>query len=400
MVAYGETAYSISLHLPVSFYVSHDCCHLSPHPIRLSVSPSLQHIVFDYDINDTGSGDLGLALEDPCDLDQVITPDLQRVFLPVVYGFIFILGITGNGLVWMVLGCQRRSKLSLTDHYRLHLSAADLLFVLTLPFWAADAALTDWRFGLGTCVAVHVIYTVNLYGSVLILAFVSLDRYLAVVKATDAHTRQLLARRLVFVGAWSPAALLAVSDIVFARTWEAGDGTIVCQRLYPADNAPLWESVFHLQLVLVGLLVPGLVLLACYCVIVSRLTRIGPLQGQSQKRRAVRTTVALIVCFFLCWLPYGAGITVDALMRLEVLPRGCSLEVVLSVWLAVAEPMAFAHCCLNPLLYAFLGADFKRSARQEDSTLGRLISSMTSPPPRRPGTSTTTESESFSLHSS
>ena len=74
----------------------------------LSLSPSLQHIAFDHDINDTGSGDLGLTLEDPCDLDQVITPDLQRVFLPVVYGFIFVLGITGNGLVVMVLGCQRR----------------------------------------------------------------------------------------------------------------------------------------------------------------------------------------------------------------------------------------------------------------------------------------------------
>ncbi|XP_062317822.1 C-X-C chemokine receptor type 4-like [Osmerus eperlanus] len=246
-----ETAYSLSLHLLVSFYVSHDCC---PSYLSLCLCLSLPpySILCLTDINDTGSGDFGLALENPCDLDQVITPDLQRVFLPVVYGFIFVLGITGNGLVLMVLGCKRRSKLSLTDRYRLHLSAADLLFVLTLPFWAADAALTDWRFGLGNCVAVHVIYTVYLYGSVLILAFISLDRYLAVVKATDAHTsrtRQLLARRLVFVGAWSPAALLAVSDIVFARTWEAGYGTIVCQRLYPADNAPLWVSVFHLQLV-------------------------------------------------------------------------------------------------------------------------------------------------------
>ena len=191
---------------------------------------------------------------------------------------------------------------------------------------------------------------------------------------------------------------MAVSDIVFARTWEAGDGTIVCQRLYPADNVPLWMSVFHLQLVLVGLVVPGLVLLVCYCVIVSRLTRGEPLQWQRHKLRAVRTTVALVLCFFLCWLPYGAGITVDVLMRLEVLPRGCSLEVVLGVWLAVAEPMAFAHCCLNPLLYAFLGADFKRSVRRADSTLGRVVSSLKIPPPRRPGT--TTESESFSLHSS
>ena len=60
--------------------------------------------------------------------------------------------------------------------------------MLALPFWAVDAALTDWRFGLGACVGVHAIYTVNLYGSVLILAFISLDRYLAVVRATDVHT--------------------------------------------------------------------------------------------------------------------------------------------------------------------------------------------------------------------
>ncbi|KAM8838251.1 C-X-C chemokine receptor type 4-like [Synchiropus picturatus] len=363
-----------------------------------------EHILVDF--NDTGSGsgsgsgDLGVDLEELCDVDYVVTADLQQVFLPVVYALIFTLGITGNGLVVIVLGCQRRSKCSLTDRYRLHLSAADLLFVLALPFWAVDAALSDWRFGAATCVGVHVIYTVNLYGSVLILAFISLDRYLAVVRPTDTNTgglRQLLAHRLVYVGAWLPAALLAVPDLVFARTQEGGEGSTLCQRFYPASNAPLWVAVFHLQLVLVGLVIPGLVLLVCYCVIVTRLTR-GPLGGQRQKRRAVRTTIALVLCFFVCWLPYGAGISVDALLRLEVLPRSCSLESVLGVWLAVAEPMAFSHCCLNPLLYAFLGAGFKSSARRA-LTLSRA-SSLKVLPRRRTGASTTTESESSSLHSS
>ena len=86
-------------HLLVSFYVSYDS-------FSLSLYLSLQHIVFD--VNDTDSGNLGVDLEEPCDLNQVITPDLQRVFLPVFYGFIFVLGIAGNGLVVMVLGCQRR----------------------------------------------------------------------------------------------------------------------------------------------------------------------------------------------------------------------------------------------------------------------------------------------------
>ncbi|KAM6948853.1 C-X-C chemokine receptor type 4-like [Aplochiton taeniatus] len=363
-----------------------------------------EHFLLGYDFNDTGSGsgsgELGGDFEEPCNLEQLVTPELLRVFLPIIYAIIFILGITGNGLVVMVLGCQRRSKHSLTDRYRLHLSAADLLFVLALPFWAVDASLADWRFGEVACVGVHVIYTVNLYGSVLILAFISLDRYLAVVRATDTHTssmRHLLAHRLVYVGAWLPAGLLAVPDLVFARTQEAGDGMMVCNRFYPEENASVWVSVFRLQLVLVGLVVPGLVLLVCYCVIVTRLTR-GPLGGQRQKRRAVRTTVALVLCFYVCWLPYGVGIFVDALVRLEVLPRGCGLENGLEVWLAVAEPMAYAHCCLNPLLYAFLGAGFKSSARRA-LTLNRA-SSLKILPRKRTGASTTTESESSSLHSS
>uniref|UniRef100_A0A3B4GL57 C-X-C chemokine receptor type 4-like n=1 Tax=Pundamilia nyererei TaxID=303518 RepID=A0A3B4GL57_9CICH len=359
-----------------------------------------EHIVFEDYYNDTGSGsgsgELGVDLEEPCGVEHMTTTELQQVFLPVIYALILILGITGNGLVVVVLGCQR----SLTDWYRLHLSAADLLFVLSLPFWAVDAALADWRFGAATCIGVHVIYTVNLYGSVLILAFISLDRYLAVVRATDTNTsglRQLLVHKLVYVGAWLPAGLLAVPDLIFARTQEGGEGSTLCQRFYPEENAPLWVAVFHLQLVLVGLLIPGLVLLVCYCVIVTRLTR-GPLGGQRQKRRAVRTTIALVLCFFVCWLPYGAGISVDALLRLEVLPRSCRLEAALGVWLSVAEPMAFAHCCLNPLLYAFLGAGFKNSARRA-LTLNRA-SSLKVLPRRRPGTSTTTESESSSLHSS
>lgn len=73
---------------------------------------SLQHIILEYDYNDTGSGsgsgELGIDLDEPCGVEHIMTADLRRVFLPVVYALIFIMGITGNGLVVLVLGCQRR----------------------------------------------------------------------------------------------------------------------------------------------------------------------------------------------------------------------------------------------------------------------------------------------------
>lgn len=85
---------------------------LCPQSSSSNISP--QHIVLDYDFNDTGSGsgsgsgDLGADFEEPCDVEHIMTADLQQVFLPVVYALIFTLGITGNGLVVIVLGCQRR----------------------------------------------------------------------------------------------------------------------------------------------------------------------------------------------------------------------------------------------------------------------------------------------------
>ena len=85
-------------------------CNLSHH--HSSFYP--QHILLDFDLNDTGSGsgsgsgELGADLEEPCELEHVMASELLQVFLPVVYALIFTLGVTGNGLVVIVLGCQRR----------------------------------------------------------------------------------------------------------------------------------------------------------------------------------------------------------------------------------------------------------------------------------------------------
>ena len=44
----------------------------------------------------------------PCQTMQLMTCGLKHAFLPVVYGLLFVLGVTGNSLVIVVLGCQPR----------------------------------------------------------------------------------------------------------------------------------------------------------------------------------------------------------------------------------------------------------------------------------------------------
>ncbi|KAG5852461.1 hypothetical protein ANANG_G00062650 [Anguilla anguilla] len=355
------------------------------------------HEEFVYEFGDdnsteSGSGLLEVYLAEPC--DRTHNTGFQKIFLPTIYGMIFALGAVGNGLVVTVMGYQKKSR-TMTDKYRLHLSVADLLFVLTLPFWAVDS-VSSWYFGSFLCVAVHMIYTVNLYSSVLILAFISLDRYLAVVRATNSQApRRLLAERVIYVGVWLPAALLTVPDLVFAKARDVGSRT-VCERIYPHGSSSIWRAIFNFQHIFVGFVIPGLIILTCYCIIISRLSQGS--KGQL-KRRALKTTVILILCFFSCWLPYCTGIFVDTLAMLNVIPYSCTLEQSLVTWITITEALAYFHCCLNPILYAFLGVKFKKSARSTFTTSQSSGKKMLAK--KRAGLSSiSTESESSSFHSS
>ncbi|KAM6985525.1 C-X-C chemokine receptor type 4b [Aplochiton taeniatus] len=345
----------------------------------------------------------------PC--GRALSNDFYKIFLPIIYGIIFILGIVGNGLVVIVMGYQKKVK-TMTDKYRLHLSVADLLFVLTLPFWAVDAA-SKWYFGGFLCVTVHMIYTLNLYSSVLILAFISLDRYLAVVRATNSQaSRKLLADKVIYVGVWLPAALLTVPDLVFAKVQDIGgsnlfieeDGLatagsiIICERIYPQESNDIWMAVFRFQHILVGFILPGLVILTCYCIIITKLSQGS--KGQALKKKALKTTIILILCFFCCWLPYCAGIFVDTLMKLSVIPHSCALEEGVQKWISVTEALAYFHCCLNPILYAFLGVKFKKSARNALTVSSRSSHKILMTKKRGPISSVSTESESSSVLSS
>ena len=81
------------------------------------------------------------------------------VFVPVLYTVVLVLGLLGNGLVLAVLGQLRRGW-SVTDTFVVHLAVADTLLLLTLPFWAAQAA-SEWHFGTPLCKITGALYQVG-----------------------------------------------------------------------------------------------------------------------------------------------------------------------------------------------------------------------------------------------
>ncbi len=102
-----------------------------------------------YDYNDSYSDDYNESCCGGHVCDQESSMYFDSIFIPVLYSLALVVGLVGNGLVVVVLW-KKRMGLNVTDIFILHLSVADILLLLTLPFWAVEAA-NEWIFGTVFC---------------------------------------------------------------------------------------------------------------------------------------------------------------------------------------------------------------------------------------------------------
>ncbi|NXL54414.1 GPR25 protein, partial [Podilymbus podiceps] len=110
------------------------------------------------------------------------------VFIPILYSFIFLLGLAGNLFV-IVLMAKKSGGKRMVDTFVLNLAVADIIFICTLPFWVvAGARGNRWPLGEGLCKVSSYAIAVNRCSSILFLTALSVERYLVIRKALDTKT--------------------------------------------------------------------------------------------------------------------------------------------------------------------------------------------------------------------
>ncbi|KAM9718953.1 C-C chemokine receptor type 9-like [Menidia menidia] len=296
---------------------------------------------------------------------------LRRRLEPPLFLLVALLGGLGN-LAVVRLHLRRRGR-GATELYLLQLAAADLLFLASLPLWAAEAA-AGWRFGAALCRVNAALYKVNLFSGALLLAAISVDRYVVIVRgARGPGRRQRLQRgRLVCAAVWLLALVLATPELAFARVapqgWAAdgggdGDGdagALVC-RLMPPPGLGNRTKVLVLALQAgAGCCLPALVMALCYGRVAATLLR----SRGFQKHRALRVLAALVAAFLLTQLPFNGVLVLRAAAAAGQTAPGCAAQQALDRLHTLLRGVAYLHACLNPLLYAFLGRRFRRELLQ------------------------------------
>lgn len=284
--------------------------------------------------------------------------EFRGSYEPSLYWIIFVVGAIGNLLVvWIYTTVRNRLK-TMTDIYLLNLAIADLLFLGTLPFWAMDAA-QGWVFSVSVCKGVHAVYKINLFSSMLLLTCISVDRYIAIVLVTQAHNfknKRMFYSKLACLFVWLLSCLLSLPEFLFAKVKTNQQEESSCNLVYPTEDKNLTKVLVLSLQISVGFCLPLLVMVACYSVIIRTL-----IQARNfEKHKALRVIFAVVAAFVFSQLPYNGHLVIETTQAYNVTMTECDVVKTFDVVGQVVKSLAYTHCCLNPILYAFIGVRFRK----------------------------------------
>lgn len=288
-------------------------------------------------------------------------------------GLIIFAAVMGNTLILASL--YRFSCLQTkTNAFVLNLAIADMfLAVLAMPFTLVSSIKYDWIFGNVMCQTAAVLNSIFCEASIMTLAFVSLERFLAIVYPLKYETLVTLKRvKMVIFYIWFQAVVCASSTFVFSRyTFLKFESICTVDWGYKIGYTLMFAIVF--------LYVPFLVTAVLYCLILNTAMRqrrkievmkIGGIlndrktikrrnndeNGVKKTRKEHKATVMIAIVvgtFCVCWFPHSVGVFC-------ILRPNCQWDdsfFVATTWLAML------NSALNSLIYGLMNRSFRRAFR-------------------------------------
>uniref|UniRef100_A0A3B4FUV9 C-C chemokine receptor type 2-like n=2 Tax=Pundamilia nyererei TaxID=303518 RepID=A0A3B4FUV9_9CICH len=283
--------------------------------------------------------------------------DFNKVFLTTLYSLVFIMGFIGNGLVVCVL-VKHRNQCNLTDICLFNLALSDLLFVFTLPFFSHYVRVGQWTFGDFMCRLISGSHHIGFFSSIFFMVVMTLDRYMIIVHAHRvARYRTKRASIILTVLVWMLSLFVSLPDFIFRKAKEQESQGVECD--YP-EESKVWERYDLFTTNVLGLVIPVLVMAGCYSRIIPTLMSMRT----AKKHRIVKLIICIVVVFFLLWAPYNISLFLKFFLEKEIILNDKVLDENIRLSITVTEALAYTHCCLNPIIYAFVGEKFMRRALQ------------------------------------
>lgn len=299
------------------------------------------------------------ALPELCEKQSIRA--VAQIYLPVMAVLFCVLGVLGNGML-LLIRIRYRTVQSLGDVLLLHLAVSDLLLLLILPVGVAGV-VSSWHLGTGACHALQGLHALTFYSGFLFLMGLTMDRYVVIVWAPIAHHLRPTVTRWGKLSSgllWLLSAALALPQFLYARV-EDYENIQLCR-------VTVVTAAVSLVQVGLGFALPFAIMVVCYAAIARTLLS----SSCAQSYKALWLILALVLLFLALQLPYTLLTLLDTADLMGRHASSCAAILRQDLARLITSALAFARCCLNPVLHTFLGVRFRRDLQQLSRDAGCL----------------------------
>uniref|UniRef100_A0A8C9WZ39 Rhodopsin n=2 Tax=Sander lucioperca TaxID=283035 RepID=A0A8C9WZ39_SANLU len=269
----------------------------------------------------------------------------------VFLGSIMVLGFLNNLLV-LVLFCRFKTLRTPVNMLLLNISVSDMLVCVcgtTLSF--ASSLHARWLYGRRGCMWYGFVNSCFGIVSLMSLSVLSYERYstLLVYNARVSDYRKPL---LTVGGTWLYSLLWTAPPLIGWSSYGLEGAGTSCSVTWTQRTAASHSYIICLFVFCLG--VPVLVMVYCYGRLLHAVKHVGQVRRLAARRRELRIlsmVFTTVVCYLLCWLPYGVVAMVATFGR----PGAVS-----PVATVVPSLLAKSSTVINPVIYILMNKQFYR----------------------------------------
>ncbi|CAJ0950907.1 unnamed protein product, partial [Mesorhabditis belari] len=263
-------------------------------------------------------------IKDKHNIHDVTADVYVKTIFIILYSFLFLFGLLGNGGVVLAM-CGNRRLRSARNIFLLNLIITDLLLVLTaVPVTPWYALTKDWQFGSAMCHLVPLSNSCSVFVTSWSLTAISIDKFLHIMDPTKAPVSK---RQASFITTfiWSVSTLINYPyflsfDLVDGGYYVKEGEAPLCGRFcdetkWASDSA---RQLYGTIVMLLQFVVPMLIISFCYFMILNKVARDSIIQNAqfchslsqkqridavNRKKRVNYILIGMVATFIICWLP-------------------------------------------------------------------------------------------------
>lgn len=286
-----------------------------------------------------------------------------------VFSIVFVVGLLFNMTAAYIFGCTVKLR-NETTTYMINLIISDLLFVFSLPFRIVYFVKRDWIFTSVLCkISVALFYT-NMYGSILFLTCISVDRFLAIVYPFRSQTiRTRRNAKLACLTVWVMVLSGSIPTGFLLDTTSPNNTNSSQNFCFENYSKKQWKSeLFNVVVFIetVGFILPLMINVFCSVMVLRTLRRPQTLSrgGNHNKTKVLRMIIVHLLIFCFCFIPYNVNLIFYALVRSNIF-TGCYAELVVRTIYPIALCIATSNCCFDPVVYYFTSETIQTSIKRK-----------------------------------